>query len=53
MTAMQWSEDLAQWPELEFGDIYSYLIDTKGAYTKEKLKVYKSLDTYNYFLMGM
>ena len=21
----QWSQDLSQWPELEFGDIYSYL----------------------------
>ena len=28
----QWSEDLSQWPELEFGDIYEYLIDTKGTY---------------------
>ena len=29
-----------------------YLIETKGAYTKEKLKVYKSLDVYNYFCSG-
>lgn len=35
----QWSENLSQWPELKFGDIYGYLIDTEGTYTKEKLKV--------------
>lgn len=48
----KWSEDLSQWPELEFGDIYGYLIDTKGTYTKEKLRAYKSLDAYNYFFNG-
>jgi len=42
----QWSENLSQWPELEFGDIYGYLIDTEGIYTKEKLRTYKSLDAY-------
>ena len=48
----QWSEDLSQWPELEFGDIYGYLIDTEGTHTKEKLKAYKSLDAYNYYFNG-
>ena len=48
----QWSEDLSQWPELEFGDIYGYLIDTEGTYTKDKLKAYKSLDAYNYYFNG-
>ena len=38
----QWSEDLTQWPDLEFGDLYTYLIDSEGIYTKEKLKAYKS-----------
>lgn len=48
----QWTEDLSQWPELEYGDIYGYLIDTKGIYTKETLRAYKSLDAYNYFFNG-
>ena len=36
----QWSEDLTQWPELKFGVLYTYLIDSEGVYTKEKLKAY-------------
>ena len=45
----EWVDDVELWPELEFGDIYTYLIDGKGIYTKETLKSYKSLDAYNYY----
>ena len=47
-----WSEDMSKWPDLQFGDIYTYLINTEGCYTKEKLKAYKSLEAYNYFYNG-
>ena len=46
----QWSNDVSLWPELEFGQIYTYLIETPGEYTREKLKIYKSLDAYNYYI---
>lgn len=48
----QWTEDMKEWPEIHFGDLYTYLINTKGIYTKEKLKAYKSLEAYNYFFNG-
>ena len=45
-----WCDNMTEWPEFLFGDIYTYLINTKGPFMKEKLKVYKSLGAYNYFL---
>ena len=47
-----WLDDVTKWPSLEFGDVYSYLIDTNGPFTKEKLKAYKSIKAYNYFHNG-
>ena len=47
-----WSEDVKRWPTMEFGDLYSYLVNTEGTYTKESLKAYKSLEAYNYFFNG-
>ena len=44
----QWSEDMSKWPDMQFGDIYTYLINTEGCYTKEKLKAFRSLEAYNY-----
>jgi len=43
----QWSKDLTKWPELEFGNLYTYLIKSKGVYTAESLCPYKSLKAYN------
>ena len=47
-----WLDDVTMWPNLEFGDLFTYLIDTKGSFTKDKLKAYKSLEAYNYFHNG-
>ena len=52
ITDEEWSEDLSKWPEVEFGNVYTYLINTKGVYTEESLAAYKSLDAYNYFENG-
>lgn len=52
ITEDQWTENLSAWPDLEFGDMYMYLIEIKGLYTKESLKAYKSLEVYNHYQNG-
>ena len=47
-----WNENVTKWPSIEFGDVYTYLIDTRGPFTKDKLKAYKSLEAYNNFYNG-
>jgi hypothetical protein len=41
-----WSRNPDTWPDLTFGDIYLYLMDTPSLFTKESMKAYKSLDAY-------
>lgn len=42
----KWSTNPCTWPDLTFGDIYVYLIDTPSIYTKDSMKAYKSLEAY-------
>ena len=30
-----WSEDMTKYPELQFGDVYTYLINTEDQFTKK------------------
>lgn len=46
----KWKDDVSLWPPVEFGEIYTYLIDTPGQFTREKMKAYKSLDAFNYYI---
>ena len=47
-----WKKEVESWPDLTYGDIYEYLIETLGQYTKESLKANKSLEAYSTFTYG-
>lgn len=40
------------WMDVEFGEIYCYLVDSPGQFTWETLKAYRSLEAYNFFHSG-
>ena len=47
-----WSTDATLCPKVEYPDIYNYLISMPSSYTKDKLKAYKSMEGYTYFVDG-
>lgn len=47
-----WESDVLRLPDITWPDICSYLIDTPSDFTKDKLKAYKSLEAYNFFVSG-
>ena len=48
----EWCDNTSKIPEVTCPHIYSYLIDTPSEFTKEKMKCYKSLEAYNFFICG-
>ena len=47
-----WIQDVDALPEVPWEDETHCLIETPSIYTKEKLKAYKSLEAYDYFVCG-
>ena len=47
-----WKNDPMLWPSIEYGDIYTYLIDFPRLFSREKMKNYKSLEAHAYFKDG-
>ena len=45
---LEWHE----WPDVQYPDIYNYLIATPSPCTKEEMKAYKSLEGYRQFVDG-
>ena len=52
LPADAWVNDPTHWPPLEWPEVYQYLIDTPGVFTRESMKNRKSLDAYNQFVSG-
>jgi len=38
MAADLWQNDPTTWPTLEYPEVYTYLIDTPGVFTRESMK---------------
>ena len=37
-----WTDDVTKWPTVLYGDVYNYLIESKGRYTQQSLRAFKS-----------
>ena len=48
-----WEDDVKLLPDLEWPDIYHYLINTPSEFTEGSLKAYKSLEAYNFLSADM
>ena len=47
-----WKDDVSLMPDVNWPDVYNYLINTPSSFTNESLKAYKSLESYNFFICG-
>ncbi|CAC5400879.1 unnamed protein product [Mytilus coruscus] len=48
----EWVNDPSMWPELDFGQVYLYLMETPAMFSKTSMKAYKSLEAYRYVERG-
>ncbi|XP_028415046.1 uncharacterized protein LOC114538132 [Dendronephthya gigantea] len=46
------TESMEMWPNIEYPDIVTYFLCSTSRYTKEQIKAYKSLESYQYFIAG-
>ena len=47
-----YGKNVADMPEIEYPDIYNFLINTPSPVSKEELKAYESLEGYKYLVAG-
>ena len=52
LPADTWKDDPTKWPELDYPDVYDYLINTPGVFTRETMKSRKALEAHNQFKSG-
>lgn len=46
------NEEQRLYPQVTWPELHDYLINTPGLFIRERLKAYKSLEAYNYFISG-
>lgn len=52
LPADAWNDDPTKWPSLEWPEVYDYLINTPGVFTREAMQNRKSLEAHNQFTSG-
>ncbi|XP_069108751.1 uncharacterized protein [Argopecten irradians] len=52
LSSGKWDPSPSTWPDLTFGDIYFYLVDTPSIYTYDSMRAFKSLEAYKYVVSG-
>ena len=45
-----WKNDLKPMSAVSWGGMYNYLVNSPSEYTYDKLKAYKSLEAFNFFV---
>ena len=45
-----WKSNVKLMPDVSWGDMYNYLVNSPSEYTHNNLKAYKSLEAFNFFV---
>ena len=48
----EWKDDVDLWPEITYVDVGMYLLFAPSPYTREELRNYKSMQSYQRFIAG-
>ncbi|XP_019861952.1 PREDICTED: uncharacterized protein LOC109590481 [Amphimedon queenslandica] len=49
---VHFTSEMRNWPNLEFGHIFTYFVTRPGLFTQEQLMSWKQLEAYNYYKSG-
>ena len=52
ITKSCWDNDVNKWPDISYPDIYQYFVETSCFYSRAEVKKVKSLEGYQYFVLG-
>ena len=52
ITKSCWDNDVNKWPDISYPDIYQYFVETSCFYSRAEVKNVKSLEGYQYFVLG-